>query len=179
MKSFLLLFLLAAGITASGQADQNPKPHSAPAIGIQLSQTQKDFGIGINISSRYYLGDKIAFRLRGNCMFNEHVKDDYTTWDPYANLSLGVVINGGAAAQFVRLYGEGGSIALLPSSEFSDRKYVLGGYGLFGFEFNTVGNYNYFIEIGGVGTGAKADKVLNKPIYSNGFLVNAGFRINL
>ena len=38
---------------------------------------------------------------------------------------------------------------------------------------------NYFIELGGVGTGAKADKIAFKPIYSNGFLIDVGFRVCL
>ena len=52
----------------------------------------------------------------------------------------------------------------------------MGGYGLFGFEFFMNSRNNYFIEIGGVGTGAVADKVANSPIYSNGLLINVGFR---
>jgi hypothetical protein len=35
---------------------------------------------------------------------------------------------------------------------------------------------SYFIELGGVGTGANADKVTGNPIYSNGFLISVGFR---
>ena len=38
---------------------------------------------------------------------------------------------------------------------------------------------SYFIEIGGIGTGATADKVANKPIYSNGLMLSTGFRIYL
>lgn len=38
---------------------------------------------------------------------------------------------------------------------------------------------NYFIEIGAVGTGAKADEVVNEPIYSNGLTISTGFRLNL
>ena len=38
---------------------------------------------------------------------------------------------------------------------------------------------NYFIEMGGVGTGAIAEKSIGKPIYSNGFLLSVGLRVNL
>lgn len=51
------------------------------------------------------------------------------------------------------------------------------GYGLFGFEFFISQNFNYHIEIGGVGTGATEDKIRNKRVYSNGLLINTGFRI--
>jgi hypothetical protein len=35
---------------------------------------------------------------------------------------------------------------------------------------------SYFIELGGIGVGANADKVPGKPIYSNGFLISVGVR---
>ena len=35
---------------------------------------------------------------------------------------------------------------------------------------------NYFIEIGGVGSGATADKVVGNPIYANGLMINVGYR---
>ncbi|MBC8485793.1 MAG: hypothetical protein H8D45_07100, partial [Bacteroidetes bacterium] len=78
---------------------------------------------------------------------------------------------------FIRLYGEGGIISLFPSDEFSSEEFVFGGYGLFGFEFYMNSRSNYFIEIGGVGTGATADNITNEPIYSNGLLISTGFRI--
>jgi len=38
---------------------------------------------------------------------------------------------------------------------------------------------SYFAEIGGMGTGAKADKIPSKPIYSNGFTTSAGLSFRL
>jgi len=54
---------------------------------------------------------------------------------------------------------------------------VLGGYGLFGFEFKIAPRFAYFIELGAVGTGATADKIESKPVYSNGFLTSVGLKI--
>lgn len=77
------------------------------------------------------------------------------------------------------MYGEGGILGLFPSSDFSSKKFVFGGYGLFGFEFFMNQMNKYFIELGSCGTGAKADKIATKPIYSNGFLISTGFRVTL
>ncbi|HEY5825345.1 MAG TPA: hypothetical protein VIT44_13315, partial [Cyclobacteriaceae bacterium] len=63
--------------------------------------------------------------------------------------------------------------------KFSSEQFVFGGYGLFGFEFFMHSSSNYFIELGGIGTGARADKIASQPIYSNGFLISTGFRLNL
>lgn len=111
-------------------------------------------------------------------MFNEYVLNNETEWTPYVNFSLGVVSVGGEVGGFMRLYGEGGVLILLPADEFSSESMEFGGYGLFGFEFFMNKKANYYIEIGGVGTGAKADKIVTKPIYSNGLLISAGFRFH-
>ena len=66
---------------------------------------------------------------------------------------------------------------ILPNSDFSSKSLVLGGYGLFGFEFKIAPRFAYFIELGAVGTGATADKIESKPVYSNGFLTNVGLKI--
>lgn len=130
------------------------------------------------MTSPYFVHDKVAIRLRGNLMWNEHPEVGGTTitWSPYSNVSMGIVGIAGEIGGFMRLYGEGGIIAVIPSSEFSSDSKTFGGYGLFGFEFLFDNHSNYFIEIGGVGTGAVAQKVPGRPVYSNGLLINVGYR---
>ena len=104
-----------------------------------------------------------------------------TTWSPYGTYQLGVIGVGGMAGGFARFYGEGGVVLITPSSDFSNSSTEIGGYGLFGFEFFMSSDpdvpVSYFIELGGIGSGAKADKVFGSPIYSNGFLISVGFRV--
>jgi len=146
-------------------------------IGGQVGQFQNDFGIGLNMTSPYFANEKMAVRLKGNLVWNEHLNSNSETeWSSYSNLSLGFVQSVGEINDFVRIYGEGGAIWLFPSSEFSSKSIQFGGYGLFGFEFFFDKHLNYFFEAGGVGTGAKADKIAGSPIYSNGFLINVGIR---
>ena len=141
---------------------------------MQLGQYQNDFGIGLHLTSPYFVHNNIALRVRGNLMWNEHPgSDNNITWTSYSNLSFGVIGVAGRIKDFARLYSEGGIIFLYPSDEFSTAIYEIGGYGLFGFEFFFDPHMNYFIEIGGVGTGAIKDKIPGEPIYSNGLLVNA------
>ncbi len=177
-KIFLLLcfgFLFATGVQS-----QDESFGTGFGFGFQLGQIQKDFSLGVNLNSPYFVHDRIAIRLKGNIAWFEHINSILeTTWTSYSNLSLGVVGVGGYVGDFARLYGEGGIMMLFPSEDFSSEDSEFGGYGLFGFEFFMQPNMNYYIEIGGVGTGAKADKVVGKPIYSNGLLVNVGFRFLL
>jgi len=177
MKRTILIFVILGiiKITTAQETEISKKL----GIGFQINQYQKDFGLGLNLTSPYFANNKIAFRLRGNLMFNEYVKNAETIWEPYSNLCFGMVGSNKIINNFLRLYGEGGLITLFPTNNISSDNYVLGGYGLFGFEFYFENNTNYFIEIGGVGTGAIADKQVNKPIYSNGLLINCGFRIQV
>jgi hypothetical protein len=117
--------------------------------------------------------------VKGNLMYNECVQNSITTWVPYSNVSLGIIGVGGKIGDYIRLYGEGGVIGLIPSNKFSSEQFVFGGYGLFGFEFFMHTSSNYFIEIGGIGTGAREEKIDTQPIYSNGLLISTGFRMYL
>ena len=147
-------------------------------FGFQLNQYQKDFGAGVNVTSPYFANRRVAVRLRGNLLFHEYPLDGSTTWTPYANGSLGFIGVVGYVGN-IRLYSEGGLIGLFPSDKFASDHSTFGGYGLFGFEFFFRRNGNYFLEIGGVGTGARADKLPDKPIFSNGLIIGTGFRFYL
>lgn len=167
----IIMILLALQVQAQESLNK------AFGIGGQVGQHQKDFGIGLNMTSPYFANGKMAVRLKGNLIWNEHPNgNSEATWTSYSNFSLGFVQSVGEINNFVRIYGEGGAILLFPSSEFSSKTIQFGGYGLFGFEFFLDKHVNYFIEAGGVGTGAKADKIEGNPIYSNGFLINVGIR---
>jgi len=177
------IFIMAIILGLHGMMNAQNKKNTQESIsskmgmGFNLSEYQNNFGLGLHITSPYFLYNRIAIRLKGNLMYNEYVKNHKTTWQPYSNLSLGIVGVGGEISNFLRLYGEGGPVFLFPSKDFSSEDFVFGGYGLFGFEFYMSPSFNYHIEIGGVGTGATADKINNEPVYSNGLLINTGFRI--
>jgi hypothetical protein len=178
MKKYSTLALIVSIVTLNAQA-QEKSINTGIGFGFQLNQFQRDFGLGLNLTSPYFANDKIAIRLRGNLMYNESVQNSITTWVPYSNVSLGIIGVGGKIGDYIRLYGEGGVIGLIPSDKFSTQQFVLGGYGLFGFEFFMNNSSNYFIEIGGIGTGAREEKIASQPIYSNGLLISTGFRVHL
>jgi hypothetical protein len=178
-KILILIFILGAEFYSINAQTQKSLISKRPGFGFQLNQYQKDFGFGLNITSRLFAYDKLAMRLRGNLMYNENVQDGDTDWTPYANVSVGLIGVSGMAGDHIRLYGEGGFIGLFPSDNFSSANFVFGGYGIFGFEFFISRCNNYFIEIGGVGTGAHADKIGTNPVYSNGLLIATGLRIYL
>jgi hypothetical protein len=173
---FIIAAIFCIGTLAKAQESELSKNFG---FGFQLGQYQDNFGLGINLTSPFFAQDHLAIRVRGNVMWNEHLADQEMTWTPYSNLSIGVVSVAGEIGNFMRLYGEGGFLLIFPNADFSSESLETGGYGLFGFEFFFYPKGNYFIEIGGLGTGATADKVPSNPIYSNGLLINVGFRFQL
>lgn len=147
------------------------------AIGFQLTQVQNDFGLGFNISSPYFANERMTMRVRGNLVWHQHPDAiGESTWTSYSNFSFGIASISGVVAERIRLYGEGGAMVLFPAGDFSSESVNFGGYGLFGFEFFMYPHSNYFIELGGVGSGAKADRIPTAPIYSNGFIISVGYR---
>ena len=177
MVKKILILTIVSLFWLSGYSQENSFP-SKFGLGFNLTQHQEDFGLGLNAVSPYFANENVAIRLRGNLMWNQHrnVNNTATTWTPYSNVSIGIVGVAGKVGDFLRLYGEGGVIALFPSSKFSKETFLIGGYGLFGFEFFFNNHNNYFIEIGGIGTGAVADKISGEPIYSSGLIINVGYR---
>lgn len=168
------ILLLTAALAINTQA-RDSKPANKPSLGFSISQYQKDFGIGVHFLTPYFFNDILAVKIGGNIQWLEYSNPD-AGWTPYGNLQLGVRGREFIIENKVSLYGEGGLVIILPNSKFSSRNFQAGGYGLFGFEFMLDSGISYFIEMGGIGTGACADKVPGRPIYSNGFLTNVGFR---
>ncbi len=146
-------------------------------IGFNMSQYQNDFGVGIRVISPYFIRKAVAIRAGTNIQWFENFNGTETTLTTYQNIQLGIRGRRVMVTHNISVYGEGGSFIILPNSDFSSQRSVFGGYGLFGFEFKIVQGFGYFIELGGVSTGATADKIENKPIYSNGFLANVGLKI--
>lgn len=148
-------------------------------MGFSVNQFHQDFGLGIHLISPYFLHSKVAVKAGASLQWFEHYNGIETTWTPYQNFQLGLRSRNTIIQNKMYIYGEGGLILLLPNSDFSSRNLEFGGYGLFGFEFKPSPKFAYFVEIGGVGTGANADIIIDKPIYSNGLLINVGFRIGI
>lgn len=148
-------------------------------VGININQFQNDFGLGVHIISPYFANNSVAVRLGANLQWLQHIDNNETIWTPYQNIQIGFRGRHSIIENKIFVYGEGGTVLLLSNSKFSTKQTVFGGYGLFGFEFLANQILSYYVELGGMGTGAKADKISSKPIYSNGFTASTGFRFRL
>lgn len=149
------------------------------AVGFNINQVQNDFGLGVHIISPYFANNSVAVKLGGNFQWFQHTDNNETIWTPYQSIQIGFRGRHAIIENKMFVYGEGGTVLLLPNSKFSTKGTVFGGYGFFGFEFSANQRLSYFVELGGMGTGAKADKIPSNPIYSNGFTTSAGLRFRL
>lgn len=177
MRQFKMYLIAACSVICLTVAGQDKKDNMA--IGAHINQFQNNFGVGMHIISPYFANKKMAVRAAGNLQWLQHATNTETTWSPYGNIQLGLRCRHEIIEDKIFIYGEGGGVLLLPNNDFSSYKTVKGGYGLFGFEFKVNHCMGYFIELGGMGTNAKADRLPLNPIYSNGFTSSVGFRINL
>jgi hypothetical protein len=173
-KIIVLSLSTLLSINLNAQSEKN-----GIGIGFHVNQIQNDFGIGIDIISPYFANSIVAIKIGGSLKWLQHSTLTSTTWTPYQNAQLGIRSRNFIIDDKFFIYGEGGGILLIPNSIFSSEEFRGGGYGLFGFEFRTSSKIGFYFELGGVGTGARADKIVKSPIYSNGFLTNVGFRITL
>ena len=179
MKQLILTFMASLILVHTSSGQEAEGREKSIRIGFQLNEFQDDFGLGLNFKSPSILYGNVAVRLRTNLMFNEHMDKGEYTWSPYMNVMLGIGSEDTYISDKVSLYGEGGVIGIFPSASFSSKTTVVGGYGLFGFNFYFHPSFNYFIELGGIGSSAVEDKLEGNPIYSNGFLISVGWKMKL
>lgn len=181
LRSILTATLLFLSMAAHAQ----PKriPYSLPnkmSVGFNVNHFGRDFGIGLNVSSPAFLGGHMAIRASGNYQWLSHTNvKGSETWSGYTYYRLGAAGINMAIADGILLYGEGGVSMTVLDETMSTEPVTIGGYGLFGFEFLIPGNVSYFIELGGSGSGASADKLSTSPIVANGFLAATGLRVRL
>lgn len=143
-----------------------------------LSNVQGDFGQGVQLESPSFLHNSVTMKIRATQMYLNYDLSSLNKWSPYWNLGLGLANNPVQISSAVNLYGEGGVMYLLPNSDFSSSNGELAGYGVFGFNFNFAPSFCYFMEAGGIGSSAKAEKSDNQRIYSNGFIMQVGLKIH-
>lgn len=171
MKKLITLIIIMISSTAFGQKGSE--------FGFHLSEYDNDFGVGLNYTTPYFIKESVAISTRANMQYYRYNKSGEMEMTPYFNFQLGVLGRKSKINENVFLYGEGGVVGVIPSSSFSSSGFEIGGYGLFGFEFHFDSYNSYFIELGGMGVDAKADKIFGNPIYSNGFIINVGYKITL
>lgn len=177
--SLITVFTLAA-TTASAESPNDR--YDATSVGFVLNGGNGDFSTGIGVTSPWFLGSRLAVQAAAFQSWYMHGIDEKTgeeEWMPYTSYKLGLMGGSVTVGGFMRMYGAGGLLYILPNKKISEKKSVTGSYGAFGFEFLSGRNLNYFIELGTNGTSAIADKLPGKPLYSNGFSNTVGFRYYL
>jgi hypothetical protein len=123
-----------------------------------------------------FAGDSLAVGLSGRLHYAASLD-----WQRFGTFELSLFAGRLSGPRRPWLYGKAGVVALTPSDALSTEDLLLGGLGAFGFEFplDAKGRRSYFLELGGVGIAARADKLSGNPIFANGFMTNVGMRFRL
>lgn len=172
----MAIFLFSTGCAF---AQNRPADQNRFAIGAGIQQQQNDFGLGINLTSPYFASGAVAIRAQAGVNWLDRPVDGAGTWQPYMSNRLGIVARTAIIEDKVNVYGKGGGVLLVPNSTFSSDGLKSGGYGLFGFELCLSPTLVQYLEVGGIGTGARADKLPGNPIYANGLHIGVGMRVHL
>jgi hypothetical protein len=181
----VLIFLIVTGVSfaeennVQNQMSANPKA-THMAVGIDLSQLQSDYGMGISFTSPAFANGYMAVRAHGGIAMYSGIPENKTEYDVmnYVPVRLGFVISVGMLNGLARFYSEPGLLVMIPDDKFSD-KIATGGYGLIGFECFTAEKspVTYFLEAGGYGSSGNADKLAGKPVWGSGFMLEVGVRM--
>lgn len=176
----LSLLVAAATLASHGEARADD---ARPSAGYTIHRLQDDFALGALVSSPFFLHDALRVTLGGGIAWYPHATDDRgrEDWAHYGDVRL--VIEGGSRGpgDSTRVYGFGGPVLLLLPDRLSSDRVAVGGMGGFGFEhhFRGAGGewpVSYFIELGGIGSGARANALAGSPLLANGFFATVGFR---
>lgn len=132
--SMTMLVLLVAGTLFAADS---------LSIGFELGEVGPDLVVGCRVTTPWLLEGHVAARISGDLAWNTS-----NDWSPYGIFKVGLIGSSGMVNEFARFYGEGGG--MLFWDEDSAGTLVIGGYGLFGFEFLVSESFplSYFIEAG-------------------------------
>lgn len=179
LLSLLLLLVLVSPALSAQELEEPEKsrpegiPRTSVAVAPVISSYQNDFGFGAEFLSPNFAGGALAVSAAGKMHYLATAD-----WEPFFTGELSLLSGLFAPAPTHRLYGKAGLVAVFPTNDISEDDLILGALGAFGFEFffNEDLQGSYFVELGGVGIGAEADRLPGSPVYANGFMTNVGVR---
>ena len=174
------LGLLVVALLVATRALAQDGERNGFAVGWDLNSVANNYGVALRLSSPPFADDKVHVDVAGGISWVQGVRlgSTGTTWASYGMFRVGVFRTQAIGELPLRFYGGGGAVMLLPSDRLSAKSTRWGGYGVTGLELfmPSAKNTAWFAELGGMGTGAKADKLADAPIYANCFTIGWGFR---
>ena len=148
-----------------------------------VHRLQDNFGLSGSWSSPAFFDGKARITAGGGVAWYPYgtTASGDQDWVPFGHSRVVVESGHRVGRAPLRLYGFGGAMLVFRSERLSDDVLAVAGIGGFGFEFfaptKTIdAPVSYFVEIGGVGSGARATKLPGHPILLNGFMVQSGLR---
>jgi hypothetical protein len=183
LVSAVCLLLLTTTLRAQDAPTPAPDDRgNRAAVGWEISSFANNYGFGARLDTPHFAKGKLHVQIAGSLAWVQGVPagESDTTWAPYTLLRVGIVRSTPIGNRF-RFYGGGGFALVLPTNDLSAKRAQGGGYGLTGLELSMPesSRTRWFLEVGGMGTGARGDRLANSPIYANGFTIGWGFRYQL
>jgi hypothetical protein len=150
------------------------------ALAMSVGKRGGDFSLGAQVMAPSFLDGLLTIFGDVDLLYKEgKIPGAVLKWYPYLLASIGLQVTA-AQTDWMRLYASSALTVFLPCTEVRSLWHV-GGYGGFGVElfFASGGGSSYYIEIGGAGTTARADILMDEPYLGNGLTIKAGCRFLL
>ena len=183
LVGLVAMVLVFSATGAGAQTPVEPSSNVGSAVGIAVHRLQDNFALSGSWSSPAFSDGKARITAGGGVAwypYGTSASGDQD-WVPFGHSRVVVESGHRVGRAPLRLYGFGGALLVFQSERLSDNVLAVAGIGGFGFEFfaptSTINApVSYFIEIGGVGSGARATNLPGHPILLNGFMVQSGLR---
>ena len=174
--------VLCSLLFATALSAQTPPSDDGVAVGWDISSFANNYGVGVRFDTARFAHGRLQVQVAGHIAWVDGVPvgEVESAWAPYSLVRVGIV-RSAPIGRLLRFYGGGGFALILPTHRVSEDAARGGGYGLTGLEIAMPEGTRtrWFVELGGMGSGARADRLEHSPIYANGFTIGWGFRYRL
>ena len=181
--AWLIAITLLGAAEVRAQVPAQPSANHRASVGMSVARLQDSFAVSGNWTGPALFDGTARITAGGGAAwypYGHRVSGD-EEWMPFGHARI--VVESGHRVGFapLRLYGFGGAMLIIRPDRLSDNALAVAGIGGFGFEFFVPTEMrsapvSYFIEVGGIGGGARATNLPGRPILVNGFLIQSGLR---
>jgi hypothetical protein len=183
MKHIIQLSLLTSLlwlISYNSRAQDTFKPTTKSfTFGVSGGNTGFDPTLGIEIGTPTFSKERFCVRIKANISWLERFKADFDNWVSYHSFGISFIYNTQVVDRS-RFYIDMGANLIVPNAKFATNKNIEAISGLAGVELFIFTkpdlNVSYYFGGGFSYAQAYADKMENKPRYSNGVVFNNGLR---
>jgi hypothetical protein len=182
VKVFVLFSFVFNYYAHSSFAQENSNPFDGSSFGLTLMGLSNNEGYSeLDFISPYFWKKGMAIKVGVEGLLYNYIHKDHDKYvqSTYYTLCLGIRVRTVPTVEnTVHRYAEIGGLGIFPNKDFTDKKFPIGLYLKYGFEYTIESRrkYGFFIEANAKISNLRAEKALGSPYYANGGSLAIGCR---